>query len=108
MDERVMKKCIGKPVLEWDLAHRLPINRGVGPELQDFGSTFSINSTYMDVIEPSFLEKQWFVTGVIFALVCIGIGPYVYWLTHIRYPYAADSWGDVFAVCISLGFLFLA
>ena len=107
MDERVMKKCIGKPVPEWDRAHRLPISRSVGPDVQDFGSTFCINTTFMDVIEPSFLEKQWFITGVIFAFICIGIGPYVYWLTHIRYPDAADSFGDVFAVCISLGFSFL-
>lgn len=64
MDERVMKKCIGKPVPEWDIAHRLSINRPVGPDVQDFGSTFSINAVFMDVIEPSFLEKQWFITGV--------------------------------------------
>ncbi|MCR4468227.1 DUF6708 domain-containing protein [Burkholderia sp. SCN-KJ] len=107
MDERVMKKCIGKPIPEWDLAHRLPIDRFVGPDVQDCGATFSINSIFMDVIEPSFLEKQWFVTGVVFAFLCIGIGPYVYWLTHIRYPYAADSLGDFFAVCISLGFGFI-
>jgi len=82
MDERVMTKCIGKPVPEWDLAHRLPTDRSVGPDVQDFGSTFSINSTFMDVIEPSFLEKQWFVTGVVVAFACIGIGPYIYFLTH--------------------------
>ncbi|WP_028222945.1 DUF6708 domain-containing protein [Paraburkholderia oxyphila] len=82
MDERVMKKCVGKPVPEWDLAHRLPINRSVGPVVQDFGSTFSINSAFMDVIEPSFLEKQWFVTGVALAFLCIGIGPYIYFMTH--------------------------
>ncbi|WP_084152422.1 DUF6708 domain-containing protein [Burkholderia sp. A1] len=108
MDERAMKKCIGKPVPEWDLAHRLSIDRAVGPDVQDFGSTFSINSIFMDVIEPSFLEKQWFVSGVVFAFLCGGIGPYIYWLTHIKYSDAADSMGDVFSVCVSLGFLFLA
>ncbi|NIF90638.1 DUF6708 domain-containing protein [Burkholderia sp. Cy-637] len=108
MDERAMKKCIGKPVPEWDLAHRLSIDRAVGPDVKDFGSTFSINSIFMDVIEPSFLEKQWFVSGVVFAFLCVGIGPYIYWLTHIKYSDAADSMGDVFSVCVSLGFLFLA
>jgi hypothetical protein len=104
MDERVMRKCIGKAVPEWDLAHRLPINRPVGPDVQDFGSTFSVNSTFMDVIEPSFLEKQWFITGVVVAFVFMGVGPYLYWLTNIRYPYAANSLGNVFAACVSLGF----
>ena len=107
MDERVMKKCVGKPVPAWDLGHRLRIDLSVGPNVQDFGSTFAINSAFMDVIEPSFLEKQWFITGVVLAFVFIGIGPYVYWLTNIRYPYAADTLGNVFAVCVSLGFAFL-
>ncbi|WP_254367085.1 hypothetical protein [Paraburkholderia sp. NMBU_R16] len=52
MDERVMKTCIGKPVPKWDLARPLPIDGSVGPDIQDFGSTFGINSTFMDVIEP--------------------------------------------------------
>lgn len=77
-----MRKCIGMPVPEWDLAHRMPINRSAGPDMQDFGSTFSINSTFMDVIEPSFLEKQWFITGVVLAFLFIGTGPYIYSFTH--------------------------
>jgi hypothetical protein len=59
-----MKKCIGKPVPEWDVAHRLPIDRWAGPDVQDFGSTFSINSTFMDVIESSFLEKRMHIRRV--------------------------------------------
>ncbi len=82
MDERLMKKCIGMPVPEWDLAHRLSIKQPSGPDIQDFGSIFSINSVFMDVIEPSFLEKQWFITGVAIAFVAMGIGPYIYYVTH--------------------------
>jgi hypothetical protein len=104
MDERVMKNCVGKPIPGWDLAHRLAIDLSAGPYIQDFGSTFNMNCCFMDVIEPSFLEKQWFVTGVVFAFACIGIGPYIYWLTNIRYPYAGDTLGDIFALCVSLGF----
>ncbi|WP_249189900.1 DUF6708 domain-containing protein [Burkholderia ambifaria] len=102
-----MKKCIGKPVPEWDWAHRLSISQSAGPDVQDFGATFSINSIYMDVIEPSFLEKQWFITGVVLAFLFIGIGPYIYWLTNIRYPYAADAIGNIFAACVSFGFGFI-
>ncbi|HDR9185155.1 TPA: hypothetical protein QDB06_005795 [Burkholderia vietnamiensis] len=90
MDERVMKKCIGKPVPEWDLAHRLLINRFLGPDVQDFGSTFSINSTFMDVIEPSFLEKQWFVTGVFVVFLAALYGPYLYGYTHTGDASASD------------------
>jgi len=82
MDERVMKKCVGKPVPEWDIAHRLSIHRPVGPNVQDFGSTFSINSVFMDVIEPSFLEKQWFITGVFVLFLAALYGPYMYSYTH--------------------------
>lgn len=82
MDERLMKKRIGQPVPEWDLAHRLPIDRFVGPDMWDTGTVFRTNSTYMAVTEPSFLEKQWFVTGVLVSFLCMGIGPYVYSFTH--------------------------
>ncbi|WP_245644071.1 DUF6708 domain-containing protein [Paraburkholderia oxyphila] len=92
-----MKKCVGKPVTEWDLAHRLRVDGSVGPVVQDFGSTFGINSIYMDVIEPSFLEKQWFVTGVVVAFVCIGIGPYIYIFTH-----ANASSGDFVMNCLAI------
>ncbi|MET1531322.1 DUF6708 domain-containing protein [Burkholderia sola] len=97
MDERVMKKCIGKPVPEWDMVHRLSISRSVGPDVQDFGSTFCINAAFMDVIEPSFLEKQWFVTGVVFAFLCMGIGPYVYVLTHSN-----GASGDFIMNCLAI------
>ncbi len=99
MDERVIPKCIDKPVPEWDLAHRLPIGRPVAPSVQDFGSTFCINSTFMDVIEPSFLEKQWFITGTVVAILGIAIGPYVYFVTHAD-P-APAFWMFVFN-CIAL------
>ncbi|PMS35373.1 hypothetical protein B0G57_10593 [Trinickia symbiotica] len=78
MDERLMKNCVGKPVPEWDIAHRLPIDRPVGPDIQETGATFRMNSVYMDVIEPSFLEKQWFIAAAAMAFAAIGIGPYMY------------------------------
>ncbi|WP_186157574.1 hypothetical protein [Burkholderia gladioli] len=64
MDERVMKQYIGKPIPEWDAAHRLKIDQQLSSKIQDFGTIFRINSTYMDITEPSFMEKQWFITGV--------------------------------------------
>ncbi|WP_186222350.1 hypothetical protein [Burkholderia gladioli] len=64
MHELAMKKCIGKPIPEWDAAHRLEIDQSSGPNIQDFGTIFRINSIFMDVIEPSFLEKQWFILGI--------------------------------------------
>jgi len=102
-----MKKCIGKPVPAWDMAHRLPIDRPVGPKIQDFGSTFRVNSTFMDAVEPSFLEKQWYITGGTLAFVCVGIGPYVYWLTQIRYPDAGGIFGNFLRFAFPLSLLIL-
>lgn len=82
MDERVMKQYIGKPIPEWDAAHRLKIDQQLSSKIQDFGTIFRINSTYMDITEPSFMEKQWFITGVALSFIFIGIGPYIYILTH--------------------------
>ncbi len=97
MDERLMKKCVGLPVPKWDLEHRLPIDRPVGPDIWDTGTIFRTNSKYMDVTEPSFLEKQWFATGVLLAFLCMGIGPYVYSFTH-----ANGSSGDFIMNCLAL------
>ena len=82
MDERLMKKCIGAPIPEWDLAHRLHIRKPAGPEIKDFGAIYSVNSTFMDAIEPSFLEKQWVIIAVVIAFVTALYGPYMYRYTH--------------------------
>jgi hypothetical protein len=104
MDERLMKKCIGAPIPEWDMAHRLFISRPAGPEIKDLGTIFCVNSAFMDVIEPSFLERQWVILPVVIAFVAIGIGPYLYWLTNIVYPYAGGVLGNIFAAFISFIF----
>lgn len=78
MHELAMKKCIGKPIPEWDAAHRLEIDQSTGPNLQDFGTIFRINSIFMDVIEPSFLEKQWFIFGITISFAAALNGPYIY------------------------------
>jgi hypothetical protein len=101
MDERLMKKYVGRPVPEWDLAHRLPIDRPVGPDMWDTGATFRINSTYMDVTEPSLMEKHWFITGVVLAFAAMGIGPYVYGLTHSGADLPPAGWLFIFD-CLAL------
>lgn len=82
MHERLMKKCIGKPVPEWDMAHRLAVDQPVSPNTQDAGTVFRINSIFMDVIEPSLLEKQWFITAAAGAFLFTGAGYYFYSFTH--------------------------
>ncbi len=77
-----MKKCVGAPIPEWDQAHRLSISQPAGPEIKDLGTVFTINSTFMDVIDPGFLDKQWVIMAVLIAFLAMGIGPYVYVLTH--------------------------
>ncbi|WP_244104786.1 DUF6708 domain-containing protein [Burkholderia sp. Bp9031] len=93
-----MKKCIGVPIPEWDLAHRLTINQPVGPEIKDLGTIFSVNSTYMDVIDPALLDRQWVIFAVFIAFLAMGTGPYIYWMTFIRYP----DVGGVFEIAISV------
>lgn len=77
-----MKKCVGAPVPEWDRAHRLSISRPAGPEIKDLGTVFGVNSTFMDVIDPAFLDKQWVIMAVFIAFLAMGIGPYIYYFTH--------------------------
>ncbi len=44
MHELAMKKCIGKPIPEWDASTPFRIDQSTGPNLQDFGTIFRINS----------------------------------------------------------------
>lgn len=96
MDERLFRKGAGGAIPAWDQVHRLSINQSVGPEIKDLGSTFSINSKFMDVIDPILLDKQWVVMGVLMAFLSLGMGPYIYWLTFIRYP-----WGGMVEILLS-------
>lgn len=68
MDESRIRIKVGQPVPEWDMQHRLSVDRPVGPDLWDGGTIFSINSTYMDVTEQPFMERQWAALGTVFAL----------------------------------------
>ncbi len=70
MDERVFRYKIGHPIPEWDKKHRLPIDEPVGPECQDTSTTFRINSTYMDVTDQPFRDRQWQSGAVLIA--CFG------------------------------------
>ncbi len=96
MDERLLAKCMGAPIPEWDMAHRLFIDKPAGPEIKDFGAIFCINSRFVDATDPSFLNKQWTIFGVAIAFVAIGIGPYIYWLTH-----SDGASGDFVMNCIA-------
>ena len=82
MDERVMKKCVGGPVPQWDMNHRLSIKKPAGPEVKDLGTVFCVNSTFMDVAEPSLFDKQWAIMGVVIAFCFSCGGPYIYYFTH--------------------------
>jgi hypothetical protein len=55
----------------------LPTGRSVGPSIEDFGSIFFIDSTLTDLIEPSFLEKQCSITGVLIVFLAALYGPYL-------------------------------
>lgn len=106
MEERLLGNCIGKPVPEGDLACRLPIDTPVGPEISDTGTIFRVNSSYMDVTEPSLHEKHWFILGTIFGVAAMGTGPYLYTFTHSGPP-APEGWVitfDCLALLFSAGF----
>jgi len=51
----------------------------------------------MDVITPSYLEKQWAILGVAIAFLFMWSGPYIYYFTH-----ADGSSGDFVMNCLAL------
>ena len=84
MDERLMNKCVGKFVPEWDMSHRLFTSEAAGPEMKDFGTIFGVNSTFMDAVAPSFLDRQWIIVGTMIAFATAWYGPYMYSYTHAK------------------------
>ncbi|WP_367379783.1 DUF6708 domain-containing protein [Collimonas arenae] len=71
MDERAIPNQNGKPIPAWDLQHRLPIDVPVGSDCWDGGTIFRINSTYMDVTEQPYLQRQWTAAATFIALFVI-------------------------------------
>lgn len=70
MDERTLRYKAGQPIPEWDLRHRLSIRKPVSPDCKDSSTIFRINSTYMDVTEQPFRDRQWQAGAVIYA-ICV-------------------------------------
>ncbi|NUT63800.1 DUF6708 domain-containing protein [Herbaspirillum sp. C9C3] len=104
MDERIFQFKAGRPIPEWDLKHRLSINNPVGPECKDTSTIFRINSTFMDVTDQPFRERQWLAGGVLVS--CLGVvgGMWSYYLTRVLYPDAGGILGDLY--CLVITFLF--
>lgn len=104
MDERIFKAKTGKPVPEWDKAHRLFINKNVAPNCKDTATIFRINSTYMDVSEQPFMIRQWFVGGILTG--CIGIlsGLWTIYRTLTYLPEAADLFFYLIEIVNFFGF----
>lgn len=71
MDERIFLYKAGQPIPEWDLRHRLPVDKPVGPECKDTATIFRINSTYMDVTDQPYMYKQMLAGGVLVACLAV-------------------------------------
>ncbi len=104
MDEAAISIGIGQPIPEWDLKRRLPTDRPAGPDLWDGGTIFRINSTYMDVTEQPFMERQWTALGAFFAGMGIIAAFWAYYVTHVMYPYAAGFVTNILALGMFFGF----
>ncbi|HWW04308.1 DUF6708 domain-containing protein [Collimonas sp.] len=108
MDERVFLYKVGQPIPEWDLQHRLPINKPVGPECKDTGTIFQINSTYMDVTDQPHGSRQWQAGGVLIAVVGVVMGFWMEYETRFIFPDAGDLLGDLFCLGVILIFGYAA
>ena len=73
MDERVFLYKVGKPIPEWDLRHRLPTDRPVGPECKDTATIFRVNSTYMDVTDQPYMYRQMLAGAGLLSAVVSGV-----------------------------------
>ena len=103
MDERTFLYKAGKPIPAWDLRHRLPTDKPVGPECKDTATIFRINSTYMDVTDQPYMNRQMQAGGVLVA--CLAAGAVSSLAEHVlTHPQGAV---DALDICMWL-FLFIS
>jgi hypothetical protein len=96
-DERIFAYKVGKPIPEWDLRHRLPIDKSVGPDSKDTATIFRINSTYMDVADQPYRYRQLLVGGVLTS--CVGAAAFfVFAVLMVLNPKASDAEGGLFSL----------
>ncbi len=65
MDERTFLYKKGEPIPEWDIRHRLPTDKLVGPQCKDTATIFAMNSTFMDVTDQPYMQRQLQSGGVL-------------------------------------------
>jgi hypothetical protein len=102
VDDRVFGAKIGKPVPEWDLAHRLPLFGWVGPHYRDGATTFRVNSTYMDITDQSHFIRQWYSGGVLTAVIATAL--FLYASIHMLIITASRGWSPsgITVTCIPI------
>jgi hypothetical protein len=65
MDERFFGYKKGKPIPDWDIRHRLPVEAPVGPACKDSATIFEINSTYMEISDQPYMRRHWHALAVL-------------------------------------------
>lgn len=104
MDERTFLFKKGKPIPNWDLAHRLSVKTSIGPECKDTWTTVKINSIYMDITDQPYLVRQWQAGAVLFSTVFTGTGFWLIYFFHKSNLNEIDPILDLMALSIILIF----
>ncbi|AMP03479.1 DUF6708 domain-containing protein [Collimonas pratensis] len=108
MDERVFLYKAGLPIPDWDLNHRLPIDKPVGPECKDTSTIFRLNSTYMDVTDQPYRDRQWQAGGVLLACLGVALGFWMEYETRVIFSKSGGLFGDLFCLGMVLIFGYVA
>lgn len=111
MDERIFSYKKGKPIPDWDILHRLPTDKPVGPECRDTGTIFRVNSTWMDVTDQPFRSKHMTGAGVFACLFGVVYCVILLFVVFSRRNDGMDGWFYIFHLFLFCGlscFLYFA
>lgn len=111
MDERIFNTKAGRTMPDWDRAHRLNRNGGLGPVHKDSATIHRLNSKYMDVSEQPQMMRQFVAGGcmisVFGAICCAGMFFFVLGLAlEQEWDHGLD-FAIIFALCNALGFSYV-
>lgn len=105
MDERITSFKFGTPVPEWDVTHRLPIDVPVGPEVKDSATVFRTNSTYMDISDQPYLERQMTAFGVLIGCIATAMAAFILYMINFMYPKIHSNGYGIYANILFTPFL---
>ncbi|WBS02751.1 hypothetical protein OU994_00145 [Pseudoduganella sp. SL102] len=84
MLNRILSIEVGRPLSEWEKKHLLSTKHYVSPICMDTGTVFRLNESFMEVVDPSFFQRQNIALASLLSLIAL-VSVIMVWLSAVIY-----------------------